>query len=660
MFSYEEAFSRNLGWVTAAEQDILRAKRVAIAGLGGVGGSHLLTLARLGIGAFHIADFDTFDIANFNRQAGAAVSTLGRPKVEVLGEMARDINPELEIRPFPKGVSRDNVREFLSGADIYVDGLDFFAFEARRMVFAVCAEMGVPAVTAAPLGMGAAVLNFLPGGMTFEEYFRLEGLPEAEQALRFLLGLSPAMLQMPYLADRTRVSLSERRGPSTVMACQLCAGVAATETLKILLNRGKVRAAPHGTHFDAYRNKLAHTWRPWGNANPIQRLVLAAARRQLAAQPPPAGAAAARPATVMEQILDLARWAPSGDNTQPWRFEIAGERHLVVHGFDTRDHCVYDLTGHPSQISLGALLETVAIAASAHGLKANVRRRPDSPEEKPVFDIRFEPDTGLRPDPLLPYIRHRSVQRRPLSARPLTGREKASLEAAVGEGFRVLWLEGFSNRWRAARLMFANAKLRLTLPEAYRVHREVIQWNARFSEDRIPDRAVGVDPLTLRLMRWTMRSWRRVEFFNRYLGGTWLPRIELDLIPSLACAAHFVILSPTPPRSPDDYVAAGRAAQRFWLVATRLCLQVQPEMTPLVFAGYAREGVRFSEKSDADAQARALARRLDALLGEGEAARAVFMGRIGAGPAAAARSLRLPLARLMAGPDASREGSAAP
>ena len=60
---------------------------------------------------------------------------------------------------------------------------------------------------------------------------------------------------------------------------------------------------------------------------------------------------------VMEQILDLARWAPSGDNTQPWRFEIIDALTVVVHGFDTRDHVVYDLDGRPSQISLGALLQ---------------------------------------------------------------------------------------------------------------------------------------------------------------------------------------------------------------------------------------------------------------------------------------------------------------
>lgn len=83
-FDYHRAFARNLGWVTEAEQAILRAKRIAIAGLGGVGGSHILTLTRLGVGAFNIADFDTFDLPNFNRQAGASLRHLGRPKAEVL------------------------------------------------------------------------------------------------------------------------------------------------------------------------------------------------------------------------------------------------------------------------------------------------------------------------------------------------------------------------------------------------------------------------------------------------------------------------------------------------------------------------------------------------------------------------------------------------
>jgi tRNA A37 threonylcarbamoyladenosine dehydratase len=111
-FDYQLAFDRNIGWVTEPEQQVLRSKRVAIAGMGGVGGVHVVTLARLGVQRFNIADFDTFDIANFNRQVGATMSSLGRPKAEVLAEMVRDINPEADVRVFPAGVDRRQRRGF--------------------------------------------------------------------------------------------------------------------------------------------------------------------------------------------------------------------------------------------------------------------------------------------------------------------------------------------------------------------------------------------------------------------------------------------------------------------------------------------------------------------------------------------------------------------
>lgn len=281
-FSYDLAFSRNIGWVTPGEQAQLKGKRVAIAGVGGVGGIYLLTLARLGVTRFHIADFDSFDIPNLNRQAAAFMSTMGLPKAEVAARMARDINPEIEVKVFGRGVDAGNMAEFLDGVDLYVDGLDFFAFAARQQIFAMCAERRIPATTVAPLGMGAACLNFVPGGMTFEEYFGWGERPELEKALRFLVGLAPAGLHRRYLVWPQAVNLRERRGPSTIMACQLCAGVAGTQALKILLGRGEVIAAPRGFQYDAYRDKLVHTWRPGGNRHPLQRLMLWVAGRQMA------------------------------------------------------------------------------------------------------------------------------------------------------------------------------------------------------------------------------------------------------------------------------------------------------------------------------------------------------------------------------------------
>tara|TARA_R110001599_G_scaffold353742_2_gene596077 strand:+ start:62746 stop:63594 length:849 start_codon:yes stop_codon:yes gene_type:complete len=281
MFKYNDAFSRNQGWVTGQEQQILRGKRIAIAGLGGVGGGHLITLTRLGIGKFNISDLDHFEIGNFNRQAGAFTSTIGQPKVDVLARMARDINPELDLKTFEQGVTLENMDAFLDGVDLYVDSLDFFEIGIRRAVFAACAERGIPAITAAPIGMGVALLNFMPGEMSFEEYFGMEGKPLEEQLIRFMVGLTPAMLQMGYLVDKDRADFKAQKAPSTPMGCELCAGMAATNALKILLARGKVVCAPRGLHFDAYKNAFRKTWRPGGNKNPLQRIALGIAHRVL-------------------------------------------------------------------------------------------------------------------------------------------------------------------------------------------------------------------------------------------------------------------------------------------------------------------------------------------------------------------------------------------
>ena len=281
-FDYNSAFSRNIGWVTESEQTRLKNCRVAIGGLGGVGGVHLLTLARLGIGKFNIADFDVFDIVNFNRQVGAGMSSLDRPKLDVMSEMLRDINPDIELKVFPKGVQDENLEAFLDDVDIYVDGLDFFVFDARRKTFAACESRAIPVVTAAPLGLGTALLVFAPGGMSFEDYFGFEGCDEMEMAIRFLVGLSPAMLQRGYVADMARVNLAEKRGPSSIAACQLCAGVAAVEVLKLLLGRSGVKLAPWGSQFDAYRMRYVKTWRPGGHRNPLQRLMRFLVRQQLA------------------------------------------------------------------------------------------------------------------------------------------------------------------------------------------------------------------------------------------------------------------------------------------------------------------------------------------------------------------------------------------
>lgn len=273
MFDYDTAFSRNVGWITEEEKETIKNTKIAIAGLGGAGGEHALTLARMGFQNFHFSDFDEFEIHNFNRQAGAYLDTVDRPKCEVMAEMVKKINPNANIKLFPSGINKSNVDEFFDGVDIYVDGIDFFALEARITVYQAAQDKRIPNLLAAPFGMGTALIIFTPDSMGFEEYYRFNDVKtDEEKFVKLLIGLGPALLQKGYLVDESAANFKEKRGPSTPMAIKLCSGMLVTNVLKLALKRGTVIVAPKVQQFDAYRNKYVVSWCPIGNRGPVQRL----------------------------------------------------------------------------------------------------------------------------------------------------------------------------------------------------------------------------------------------------------------------------------------------------------------------------------------------------------------------------------------------------
>lgn len=653
-FDYREAFSRTLGWVTELELKRLRRKRVAIAGVGGVGGVHLLTLTRLGIGAFNIADMDVFEQANFNRQAGAMMSTLGKPKVEVMAAMARDINPELDIRIFPRGIGESSYDEFLTDVDLYVDGLDVFVFDVRAAVFAACERLGIPAVTVAPLGMAAALVNFLPGRMSFEDYFGFAGVSNEERMARLLVGLSPRLLHRHYLVEPQRIDLAAKRSASTPMSCQLCAGVAATEALKILLGRGRVWPAPHAVTYDAYFNRAVRTWRPGGYRNPLNRLLVALVKRLMTRPAESVPEVAAAPPGILSSILELARWAQSGDNEQPWRFEPLSATRLVVH-FGGSAHSLYDYDGRPSLTSLGCLVESLRLAASRFG-RSMAWRYDVAPDGATggLLHVDFAEVQGLAEDPLCDFVDVRSVDRRPYRLRPLNLRQKQALTESLGEEFLVRWCEGTAQRWQVSRVNSAACHLRLRLRETNLVHQRIIDWDQAYSPDRVPVLAIGASALSRPVMRWALADIRRVEFMGRVPGGTLASQWEMEILPGMFCAGHFLLLRRTAPAAADRDAAtirAGQALQRFWLTATRLGLVLHPAIATLCFAHYGREGIPFSADATALPQARQIARQFARLCAEHDAEPedVVFMGRLGTPRTRPlrSRSIRRPLAELM-------------
>ena len=101
------------------------------------------------------------------------------------------------------------------------------------------------------------------------------------------------------------------------------------------------------------------------------------------------------------RILNLARWTPSGDNTQPWRFEIIDDYRIVVHIQYTQEMVVYDLHDQNTLLAIGALLLTMELAATSEGCQMHVHQRKHVQGKLLAIDIRFSLDQTIQVDPLV-------------------------------------------------------------------------------------------------------------------------------------------------------------------------------------------------------------------------------------------------------------------
>lgn len=153
-----ERYSRNIGAITQAEQEALRAKRVLIAGGGGLGGYVLAHLLRIGVGGITLCDFDVFDETNLNRQLLCTAETIGAPKAQTAAEYAAAVNPDVRFRALRERLDGDSCRRILPGHDLVIDALD--NVESRIELASACREAGLPLVYGAVSGwtLQAAVI----------------------------------------------------------------------------------------------------------------------------------------------------------------------------------------------------------------------------------------------------------------------------------------------------------------------------------------------------------------------------------------------------------------------------------------------------------------------------------------------------------------------
>lgn len=154
-------YSRSMDAVTPQQQAAILNTRVALVGLGGLGGTLLDQLARTGFGRIRAVDGDVFEESNLNRQTLSTMKTLGTPKAEAAESRCAEINPSVEIKTTNAFLDRDQFTAFLRDADIAIDALG--GLRHRLALQEAAAESRTPLVTGALAGWSGYVGTVLPG-----------------------------------------------------------------------------------------------------------------------------------------------------------------------------------------------------------------------------------------------------------------------------------------------------------------------------------------------------------------------------------------------------------------------------------------------------------------------------------------------------------------
>ena len=166
----QESFSRTHMLLGGEAMERLGRSRVAVFGIGGVGGYVCEALVRSGLGAFDLIDNDRVSITNLNRQIIATRKTLGKYKVDVMRERILEINPKAEVRVYPCFFLPENADSFPFGEyDYVVDAVD--TVTAKLELVMQAREYGVPVISS----MGE--INWMPLPSGWRTFMRQKFVP---------------------------------------------------------------------------------------------------------------------------------------------------------------------------------------------------------------------------------------------------------------------------------------------------------------------------------------------------------------------------------------------------------------------------------------------------------------------------------------------------
>ncbi len=643
--------NRNQYKITAEEQRVLGTKKVGIVGLS-VGQSVALTMAiERSMGEIRLADFDTLGLSNLNRLR-AGVHNIGVPKVYLTAREIAEIDPYIVVKCYPDGIAQDTIDDFLlSGGplDLLIDECDSLDIKVwlrhharhhRIPVLMETSDRGLIDVERFDLEPERAIFHGLVGDLHPQE---LGGLSTKDKI--------PYVLQIigePTISGRARASMLEvghsiKTWPQLASAVTLGGGAAADVARR--MNLGTIRHS--GRYWCDIEDVVPNTAGPPtpGFVAPEQPppLTSDAMRAHVTGLAPALRSGYVLAPAVRARLLTAAVAAPSGGNSQPWRWLVTEDRLHLFHDRQ-RSARMPDFRHRAGLVALGAAYENLVLAAHGEGLEVTSQVFPAGEDSDLVASFTFAEvaSAGDEPhwrDELAAAIGARHTNRRSArerlpaamvdeltaAVRSIAGAELrlhqedpelAAVGELIGECDRLRFLDETCN-------VDLISEMRWTVEEGERERDGLTLDNLELSR---------ADRAALQMLR----SWKSLQLVRAWGGGRAFTRTSFDAITSSGAVG----LVTMPGHTARDYLCGGRACERMWLVAESLHLAIHP-MTALPYMlARVEEGEGLGLEAHTIAALRRIREPYRRLFPLADGAAEVFLFRVSQAASTPARALR--------------------
>jgi nitroreductase len=613
---------RNRNKITTDEQDTLGRLRIGVVGLS-VGHVIAHTLALEGLcGELRLADNDTIELSNLNR-IPATLLDLGVNKAVLAARRVAELDPYCAVSIFPEGLTTDNLDTFLDGLDIVVEECD--SLDVKLLVREAARQRGIPVIMETSdrgmldverfdLDPQRRLLHGLVDDLHADEIAGLTTRDKVPYVLRIVepTELSDRMAASMAEIDRTVTTWPQLAGDVTLGAATVAAAVRRI---------GRGESLPSGRlriDMQSLFEELAQPVLPNTIAN---------------AAPP---TLPAPPAELIDAVAQATNLAPSGGNTQPWRFE-ADDEEFRIYLIPERTSAM-DVQYRGSYVAIGAALFNARCAASAHARLGSVELFPRGTSDQHIATMHFGEAIDTELAELYPTVLTRSTNRQPgtpSAIAPTTVnmlREEAQREAA-----RLHVIEDRHAIEHCAELLAESDRMRYLSPTLHREMISELRWPGEPLETGIDVRTLELDATDLSKLAVARRAdvMKRLASWN---AGNALGEVTHGRV----CSSSAFAVVTVEGTDPASYLRGGAAVERVWLTAERAGLAIQPVSPVFIFAS---EPAHYTSlvPSPVVEHLQDIAREFRHLTGVPEPETIALVLRISHATAPTARSMRLPI-----------------